>query len=115
MRRIVQRHAVATSGASAPTRQSTRLDYEPVVSTISGYVPAHTPYLIEAKGIAEAFGKPTKWFVRDRVRKDLYVRGFPAPVIRGRWLRTAVFEWLETQGRLNKSTWHNGGSAKPQP
>lgn len=115
MRRNVQRHAVANSGSSAPTRQSTHLDGGPLVSTIKGYVPAQTPYLIDAKSIAEAFGKPADWFVRDRVRKDLYARGFPAPVIRGRWLRTAVFAWIETQGRLNKSTWHDGRSAKPQP
>lgn len=70
---------------------------------MSSYASAFTPHLLDAVGIAEIFGKPKDWFARDRVRKALYARGFPQPVIRGRWLRSAVQDWLEQQGRRTKS------------
>jgi hypothetical protein len=62
------------------------------------YAPAASPRLISATYISGLFGKPANWFARDRVRKTLYSRGFPAPIIRGRWLRSAVDTWLEKQG-----------------
>lgn len=70
---------------------------------MTSYVPAITPHLLDAAGIAAMFSKPEDWFARDRVRKALYSRGFPQPVIRGRWLRTAVQDWLEQQGRRTKT------------
>jgi hypothetical protein len=66
---------------------------------MNNYAAAHTPHLLDAVGISALFAKPRTWFSRDRVRKSLYARGFPQPVIRGRWLRTAVQDWLEQQGR----------------
>lgn len=57
------------------------------------------PRLINAEDIATFFGKPASWFKRDRVRKALYARGFPLPIIRGRWLRSAVDAWLEREGK----------------
>ena len=62
------------------------------------YAQIETPRLIDAARISSLFGKPANWFQRDRVRKSLYAHGFPAPVIRGRWLRTAVEAWLERRG-----------------
>jgi hypothetical protein len=56
------------------------------------------PTLIDSRRISAMFGKPSDWFGRDRVRKKLYPRDFPAPIIRGRWLRTAVEAWLEREG-----------------
>jgi hypothetical protein len=57
-----------------------------------------TPRLLDAGRVSALFGKPTTWFGRDRVRKALYARGFPAPVIRGRWSRSAVESWLAKEG-----------------
>lgn len=68
-------------------------------STMNSYEPVLTPHLVDATAIARMFGKPKGWFARDRVRKALYSRGFPRPVIQGRWLRTAVLDWMEQQGR----------------
>jgi hypothetical protein len=56
------------------------------------------PRLISATDISKLFVKPEDWFSRDRVRKALYARGFPAPIIRGRWLRSAVETWMEKNG-----------------
>jgi hypothetical protein len=56
------------------------------------------PRLIDASRVSYLFGKPPTWFNRDRVRKALYARGFPAPVVRGRWLGSAVDSWLAREG-----------------
>lgn len=71
---------------------------------MSGYAPSLTPHLLDANAVSAMFAKPKDWFSRDRVRKTLYARGFPKPVIRGRWLRTAVQDWLEQQGRRTMLT-----------
>jgi hypothetical protein len=62
------------------------------------YANVEQPRVIGATDIAHLFGKPDSWFSRDRVRKALYERGFPSPVIRGKWLRNAVEAWLEREG-----------------
>jgi hypothetical protein len=46
------------------------------------YSPIEAPRLIDASCVSALFGKPAKWFERDRVRKALYARGFPVAVIR---------------------------------
>lgn len=66
---------------------------------MNSYRSALTPHLVDAAAIASMFGKQKGWFSRDRVRKALYARSFPRPVIQGRWLRTAVLDWMEQQGR----------------
>lgn len=65
---------------------------------LTSYAKVQRPRLIKAADISRMFGKPDNWFSRDRNRKALGLRGFPKPVIRGRWLRTAVEAWLERQG-----------------
>jgi len=65
----------------------------------SGYAAVEKPRLINAIQIAHLFNKPEQWFSRDRVRKALYARGFPRPVVRGRWLASAIDAWLEREGR----------------
>jgi predicted DNA-binding transcriptional regulator AlpA len=66
------------------------------------YSPVEEPRLIDATRISNFFGMPDSWFKRDRVRKALYARGFPLPVFRGRWLRSAVDAWLEREGKRSK-------------
>ena len=66
---------------------------------MAGYLDVERSRLVDAKCISDLFGKPTLWFKRDRVRKALYARGFPLPVVRGRWLRSAVDAWFEHEGR----------------
>jgi predicted DNA-binding transcriptional regulator AlpA len=56
--------------------------------------------LINSAEVCRLFGKNSDWFLRDRVRKSLYARGFPRPVIRGRWLASAVMDWLQREGNL---------------
>jgi hypothetical protein len=63
------------------------------------YSEVERPRLVDAECIAELFGKPASWFKRDRVRKTLYARGFPLPIVRGRWLRTAIDAWFEREGK----------------
>jgi hypothetical protein len=69
-----------------------------------GYSDVERSRLVDAKCIADLFGKPATWFKRDRVRKTLYARGFPLPVVRGRWLRSAVDTWFEREGRRCQQT-----------
>jgi predicted DNA-binding transcriptional regulator AlpA len=54
--------------------------------------------LINSAEVCRLFGMNPDWFSRDRVRKSLYARGFPRPVIRGRWLASAVIDWLQREG-----------------
>jgi hypothetical protein len=68
----------------------------------NGYTAVETPRLIDATHVALLFSKPPSWFKRDRVRKALYARGFPAPVIRGRWSRSAIDSWLSKEGARAK-------------
>lgn len=68
------------------------------LQTAKNYKAVANPRLVSAPYISELFGKPADWFSRDRVRKALYARGFPRPVIRGRWLRSAIDSWLERKG-----------------
>ena len=70
------------------------------------------PRLIDATNISRVFGKPDSWFGRDRVRKALYARGFPLPVYRGRWLRSAVEAWLDREGKRSK---HSEAAAPKEP
>lgn len=63
------------------------------------YAAVERPRLLNATQVAHLFSKPAHWFLRDRVRKALYARGFPRPVVRGRWLCSAVDSWLEREGR----------------
>lgn len=51
-----------------------------------------------APEISRMFGKPDGWFTRDRVRKRLYAKGFPHPLERGLWSRSAVAAWMSTAG-----------------
>ncbi|HEY2876066.1 MAG TPA: hypothetical protein VGJ56_29385 [Reyranella sp.] len=67
-------------------------------SGASGYARVQRSRLISSAEISRLFSKPDYWFSRDRNRKALGLRGFPRPVIRGRWLRTAVEAWLEREG-----------------
>lgn len=76
------------------------------------YASVSSPWLLDAATITALFGKPRGWFSRDRVRKALYARGFPQPVIRGRWLRTAVETWLEREGNRQK---HRAAPARRTP
>jgi hypothetical protein len=78
--------------------RSLPLDISRTSGTIRGYEPIERPRLLDAAAIDGLFAKPAGWFARDRVRKALYARGFPQPVIRGRWLRSAVDTWLEREG-----------------
>lgn len=65
----------------------------------NAYVPVSSPpRLVDAAAVNNMFGKPHGWFSRNRVRKALYARGFPQPIIRGRWLRTAIESWCEREG-----------------
>lgn len=66
------------------------------------YSPIEAPRLIDASCVSALFGKPAKWFERDRVRKALYARGFPVAVIRGRWSRSAVDTWLAKEGNRHQ-------------
>ena len=63
------------------------------------YTSVERPRLINGVEVAQLFGKPPAWFSRNRVRKALYARNFPAPVLRGRWLRSGVDAWLEREGK----------------
>jgi predicted DNA-binding transcriptional regulator AlpA len=66
--------------------------------------------LITAAEISAMCGKPSLWFCRHRVRIRFRERGFPEPIIRGRWLRSAVEAWLEQQGtRASQSSQHQQG------
>lgn len=51
-----------------------------------------------APEISRLFGKSDGWFTRDRVRKRLYAKGFPHPLERGLWSRSAVAAWLSMTG-----------------
>ncbi len=64
----------------------------------NGYLPVEAPRLIDANQVSRLFCKPACWFKRDRVRKALYARGFPRPIIRGRWSLGAVDNWLAKEG-----------------
>jgi predicted DNA-binding transcriptional regulator AlpA len=68
-------------------------------SSYPGFWP---PQLISSAQVSALFGKPQTWFSRDRVRKSLYARSFPRPVIRGRWSRSAVTAWLEREGKCSR-------------
>ena len=68
------------------------------------YAPVEAPRLIDATGVSVLFGKPESWFKRNRVRRTLYARGFPRPVIRGRWSRRAVDSWLSSEGNRRRFT-----------
>lgn len=79
----------------------------------NAYVPISSPpRLVDAAAVNAMFGKPAGWFSRDRTRKALYARGFPQPVIRGRWLRTAVEAWLERMG--NRTNLRQSGTDRHQ-
>lgn len=68
---------------------------------MDGYVsPAEPLQLIGSAAIDRLFDRTPGWFARDRVRKRLYGRGFPRPVEKGRWLRTAVVAWIEREGSI---------------
>lgn len=80
---------------------------------VNAYVPITSPpRLLDAAAINTMFGKPRGWLERDRTRKALYARGFPQPVIRGRWLRTAVEAWLERMG--NRTNLRQSGTDRQQ-
>lgn len=64
----------------------------------AGYADIVHKQLVSSEEISAMFGEKPSWFGRDRVRKRLYARGFPRPVIRGRWLRSAVEAWLKREG-----------------
>jgi hypothetical protein len=81
------------------------------LSEAQQYAAVANPRLVTAAYISELFGKPPGWFAKDRVRKALYLQGFPAPVIRGRWLRSAVDTWLEKQGTSKRPLHQGAGSA----
>lgn len=55
-------------------------------------------HLITSREVSLMMGHGPLWFSRDRVRKRLNAKGFPQPVERGRWLRTAVEAWLHRVG-----------------
>ncbi len=76
--------------------------------TANTYTAVAHPRLVSAPYISELFGKPADWFSRDRVRKSLYARGFPRPIIRGRWLRSAIDTWLERQGTQTRVSLNRG-------
>ena len=63
-----------------------------------GYSSVEPPKTLDARRISAMFGKPSDWFSRDRVRKALYARGFPRPIYRGLWSRSAVDAWFEREG-----------------
>jgi hypothetical protein len=68
---------------------------------VSGYVaPAEPLQLIASPAIDKLFARKRGWFGRARVRKRLYAKGFPLPVERGRWLRSAVVAWIVAQGSV---------------
>lgn len=66
---------------------------------LSGYRHVERSRLISSADVSAIFGKQRDWFGRHRNRKALERRGFPKPVIRGQWLRTAVEAWLEREGK----------------
>jgi hypothetical protein len=63
-----------------------------------GYSPVERPKTVDSRGISAMFGKPPDWFSRNRVRKALYPKGFPRPIFRGLWSRSAVDAWFEREG-----------------
>ena len=66
---------------------------------MNGYAPVEPdPSLINSADISNLFGKAPGWFSRDRVRKSLYARGFPHPVVLGRWSAQAVANWMVIVG-----------------
>jgi hypothetical protein len=78
------------------------------------YSPLERPTLIDSRRVSAKFGKPSDWFGRNRERKKLYARGFPKPIIRGLWLRTAVEAWFEREGSKTADSWtHSSRAATP--
>lgn len=65
---------------------------------MNAYTLATKSRLIDATEVGELFGRGRHWFRKSRTRKRLYKNGFPLPVERARWLRTAVEAWLERMG-----------------
>lgn len=65
---------------------------------MSGYTQATTSRLIDATEVGKLFGRGRHWFRNSRTRQRLNGKGFPQPVERGRWLRTAVESWIERMG-----------------
>jgi predicted DNA-binding transcriptional regulator AlpA len=71
---------------------------EPQQRSGPGYRHVERSRLVSSPEISAMFGKETNWFGRHRNRKALEKRGFPNPIIRGRWLRTAVEAWMDREG-----------------
>lgn len=76
---------------------------------MNGYAPVDgaTLSVLTSAEISLLFRKPPGWFRRDRVRKQLYARGFPHPLFLGRWSAEAVANWIATAGSNPRSVGPN--------
>ncbi len=83
-------------------RRACRSNADTPEDGVASYAKVGRSRLISSADISAIFGKPPTWFSRHRNRAPLEQRGFPKPIIRGRWLRTAVEAWLEREGRRTR-------------